>query len=1001
MDNRFASQGSQQSQGQQIPQGDAGSPGISGPGNYQQFQQQQQYQISQQMAQRMAQQQMMAQQQHLQQQQQHLQQQQQQSQQQQPQQQQHPLQQPPHPLQQQQQQFPQHRMPGSGNGMNIPNNERSSSRASNDPPNSTPAHIEQLNNQKKLLNTYIQDFLLKSNLKKSAESFSKEAEMDPQGRLSKNDRASSISPDMNNASFKPLYDTRQGFLYEWWQLFWDLFNIKSNRDGSEIAQIYYQIINSQRQVEQIQRNIAIQAAKTQYIAERRGEYRNESLEPMELAQLLSRQPILTNGIPYPRSMNSPVSNAQYMMQQPQPQPQPQQQQQHQQPQQPQQPQHPLQQPQGQPDSNVPNDYIPSRTPQSMRPQMHGSTTSVNTMNNNGSPNSSISSAQQKKQLLQQQQQIQHQQLLLQQQQHIAQQRHQSQQASYHARHSAQPNPYPMNQQSYDLTMGGQPNAVYGAPSINNNNSMEMMQQMGHSDANQMNQQNNIGSDNSKQLNGTTQRGRNNRNKQDIAAVENSKQSMSNQPTPGYVNQYSNDNRIASMPNEGNSATFVKNNGATKRKPSTNKDKAKTTRQPAKKKRSTNSNTNNNNGNKPGTSLVSTPVESKGTPNFTFADNKNLHNNTPGAMKKIGKRSQSTTQLMTELSDPNSPRITTGQVSTSTESAMNKNDMLPPNGVSPHVIYSPQYKVMATQTMSAKNQTFDSNVQDKVPATNNQGQRRRKSTTSLTNKIGLTSSSSTNNNTSWESSASAPKTVKNAIFSTSEPVTPLYSTTVPVGGNSAKQQSSLLSTVEEQSVYPNRKDSNSNKSDNNNNNNNKTKSEKSQSSTTKYGKKKSQRSNKNTKQGDAGHRTNVNRPAMKADSDPSLSGQASNSDDSNNLKSEKIDNKIYFESNSTTNHGNNHNIDDTASNYMFGNDIQDDDMLFMNTIMDNDKDHFGMDINMNMGMGVDMEMNGGDIVVKDLDTEGQQVHSNKGDSDKHPDASNNVGAEQDFPFNNWS
>ncbi|SMN20597.1 similar to Saccharomyces cerevisiae YER109C FLO8 Transcription factor required for flocculation, diploid filamentous growth, and haploid invasive growth [Maudiozyma saulgeensis] len=957
MDNRFVSQGSQQSQGQQqIPQGEARSPGMSG--NYQQFQSQQQYQISQQMAQRMAQQQqqqqMMAQQQMM-------------TQQQQQQQQPFPQQQQTIPLQQQQ--IPPNRIPNNGNGMNFSNNERPSTGTNNGQSNTIPAHIEQLQNQKKILNTYIQDFLLKSNLRNSADSFSKEAEMDPKGRLSTNDRDSSTSPEMNNTQFKPLYDTRQGFLYEWWQLFWDLFNIKSNRDGSEIAQIYYQIINSQRQVEQIQRNIAIQAAKTQYIAERRGEYRNETLEPMELAQLLSRQPILTNGMSYPQFTNQSVSNAQYMMQQ--------------------------QQHQGQLNGHVPNSYIQSRTPQSMKPQMHGSATSVNSLNNNESPNTSISSAQQKKQLLQQQQQIQQQQLLLQQQQ-IAQQRHQSQQPSFNARHSTQPNQYSA-QQGYDLSMGTQANAVYGVQLMNNSsnssNNMEMIQQMGQIDTNQ---QNSIGSDNNKKSNDTMQKGRKNKNKQDMASLDTNKQSLSNQPTPGYINHYSNDNRTNQMSNEGNNATFVKNTGHTKRKPTSTKEKAKSTRQPAKKKRSTNPNTNNNN-TQSGTSVVSTPVESKGTPNFTFADNKNLHSNTPGTMKKIGKRSQSTTQLISGLSNPNSPRTIVGHASTSTEPSMNKKDMLPPNGVSPHVIYSPQYKVMTTQNLSGKNQSFDSNVQEKPQITNNQGQIRRKSTTSLNNKAGLTSSSSTtNNNITWEQSVPASKNVRNAKFSTSEPVTPIYSTTVPASGNSTKQQNSLLSTVDEHAAYDNSQGNNSNKSDNS-----KIKFEKSQSTTTKNTKKKTQRASKNIKQGDAGHRTNVNMSPMKGDNDPSIGGKISNTEESNEQINEKSNNNKNIDSSNTNNQNNNYNVDDAASNYMFGNDIQDDDMLFMNTIMDNDKDHFGMDMNMNMGMDVDMEINDDDLLVKDLDTEGHQIHSNKTDSDKHSDPSNNMEAEQDFQFNNWS
>ena len=976
-----------------VPQQNQGDPGLQDLNNpnYQQFQQQ--FQMSQQMAQRMSQQQ---QQQHLQQQQQHQQQQQQQ-----------------HSTSQQQPHM------NDPNVMNSADVNFANIMGSNNSNSGTPANIEQLNNQKKLLNTYIQDFLLKSNLKNSADSFSKEAEMDLQGKLCQSDNGinssgSSVSPG-DPTQFKPLYDTRQGFLYEWWQLFWDLFNIKSNRDGSEIAQVYYQIINSQRQLEQIQRNIAIQAAKTQYIAERRGEYKNESLEPMELAQLLSKQPALMN---FQRSMNSPMSNAQFLMQQQQAQAQAQAQAQRQ-----------------------AGGYIPSRTSQQMRAPMQGPmanpTVSPGTASNGSAPNNNT---QKKKQLLQQRQQQIQQQLLLQQQQ---QQGYGGQQV---------PNSqFPMNQQqpqqqNYDMSMNDQQQQqVPYMWNQKNNLNMSMIQQqpqqqMSPTDTTRSSTQGGGKATNEK-------RSRNDKTKQDsnrsnsISSTNNNK-SFVGTPGSSYRNQYANDNTTGNPMNQNAmgpvpstttaTASFGKGTAASKRKASTQKEKGKTTRQTTKKKRSTSTNNStaantsapnstannatgsgNTSGNQSGSSVVSTPIDTKGTPNFTFVENKNIHN-TPGTMKKLAKRSFSASQFGPGISDPNSPRTvgsTHGLASAGPTS--NKKDMLPPNGVSPHVIYSPQYKPMGSQGMTPRNPVPESLSKDPSKNSNDNGKTRRKSTTSLNNKTvaaanminsnGIEPSSSAGNTISWEPLVANPKNGKNNNnnnkFSSSEPVTPLYSSIVPATTNSAKQ-SSQLSTVDEQSAFHEMNITTRGKS-----NTLSAKNERTSSTISKNGKGKHQKGNKNGKQGGTSDRSNSSKSSAKDVTDSVLlthpegldttskghHGSASNS--SNDKHSSILD--VH------DNIAHNYNVEDSNANYMFGNDIPDDDMLFMNTIMDNDKDHFGMKMNMNMGMGVDMDIPDTDLLNKDLHPTASQDDSKKDGADDQLNPADDMGADNDFPFNGWT
>lgn len=106
----------------------------------------------------------------------------------------------------------------------------------------------------KLLNVYIYDFLQKSSLDETAQLFKKEAD---------------ISDD------KPEMDAPQGFLYEWWQIFWDIFNARTNRGGSELAQKYFQMqLYNQRQ-ENLYRGMVVNAELGQQQANQHQEFPKE------------------------------------------------------------------------------------------------------------------------------------------------------------------------------------------------------------------------------------------------------------------------------------------------------------------------------------------------------------------------------------------------------------------------------------------------------------------------------------------------------------------------------------------------------------------------------------------------------------------------------------------------------------------------------------------------------------------------------------------------------
>lgn len=129
-------------------------------------------------------------------------------------------------------------------------------------------------NAKQLLNVYIYDFLVKNTLPQTAKLFVAEADipsivhdlshssaktspllMSNQG-LDKDSASAALaatSPQTPAISVNQLLeeynlpnlalsmDAPQGFLYEWWQVFWDVFQAKNDRVSSPMASQYYQM----------------------------------------------------------------------------------------------------------------------------------------------------------------------------------------------------------------------------------------------------------------------------------------------------------------------------------------------------------------------------------------------------------------------------------------------------------------------------------------------------------------------------------------------------------------------------------------------------------------------------------------------------------------------------------------------------------------------------------------------------------------------------------------
>jgi hypothetical protein len=107
----------------------------------------------------------------------------------------------------------------------------------------------QATNTKQLLNAYVYDFLVKSRLPQTARIFVREAEVpvapaDPHVGGDSPLWPSSyqqFQKDHNLPKLAMAMDAPQGFLFEWWQVFWDVFNARNQRSLLPFATQFYQL----------------------------------------------------------------------------------------------------------------------------------------------------------------------------------------------------------------------------------------------------------------------------------------------------------------------------------------------------------------------------------------------------------------------------------------------------------------------------------------------------------------------------------------------------------------------------------------------------------------------------------------------------------------------------------------------------------------------------------------------------------------------------------------
>ena len=100
---------------------------------------------------------------------------------------------------------------------------------------------------KQLLNAYIYDFLVKSRLPQTARLFFSEADVPLAPPLAQTPQPNPLTPlaqfnrENNLPNVAITMDCPQGFLYEWWLVFWDVFHAKGAPPLGKPALLYYHL----------------------------------------------------------------------------------------------------------------------------------------------------------------------------------------------------------------------------------------------------------------------------------------------------------------------------------------------------------------------------------------------------------------------------------------------------------------------------------------------------------------------------------------------------------------------------------------------------------------------------------------------------------------------------------------------------------------------------------------------------------------------------------------
>ncbi|AQZ10853.1 FLO8 (YER109C) [Zygosaccharomyces parabailii] len=142
-------------------------------------------------------------------------------------------------------------------------------------------HME--SDSKQVLNAYIYDFLVKSFFNGSAATFYQEADL--QGHAQ-----GQAEGEVGERVGRLDHDTPQGYLYEWWQIFWDLCAARGRGGGSRNAQLYNESWTRRQKEQNRYRSQELKAASLQQMAEDAGEYVGEEVDPALLAMVVTNVP---------------------------------------------------------------------------------------------------------------------------------------------------------------------------------------------------------------------------------------------------------------------------------------------------------------------------------------------------------------------------------------------------------------------------------------------------------------------------------------------------------------------------------------------------------------------------------------------------------------------------------------------------------------------------------------------------------------------------------------
>lgn len=159
-------------------------------------------------------------------------------------------------------------------------------------------NMEKSGDPKQILNAYIYDFLVKSALHGSAQTFFEEAGLRQDGNGNDKDKVG----DNDSGDFEKKIvsvDSSRSYLYEWWKIYWDLCAVRSSRDDSETTELpavqaYYKLWSEKKAKEHAIMTQEVKAASLQQKFEDAGDYGDEKVDASKLALVVNSVPLKSN-----------------------------------------------------------------------------------------------------------------------------------------------------------------------------------------------------------------------------------------------------------------------------------------------------------------------------------------------------------------------------------------------------------------------------------------------------------------------------------------------------------------------------------------------------------------------------------------------------------------------------------------------------------------------------------------------------------------------------------